>query len=243
MNTTMTVRQSINKARAKFYNVVTNYKFVKKCSLIVITVYLSLLLIAVIIASIWGPYGYTIWTRMISDLGGSNYTPVPILFDIACVFAGIMTVPLTFYIENLFAPLPKRKNLREQHFSRLRFRLGSNAFFFSLMGNIGYIFVGIFSEDRNYPLLDFASYHDVFSFFSFTGFAFGAFFIGWIIVLYNTNIPKLFGIYGIIGPPSMLFTFLFTMEALWEWILLFSILLWIIPLVFMIMRKPELRPI
>ncbi|MCK4687281.1 MAG: DUF998 domain-containing protein [Candidatus Lokiarchaeota archaeon] len=238
----MSIRKSINKARAKFYNKVTNYNFIKKSSIIVIAVYLTLLLIAVIIAAIWGPYGYTIWTRMISDLGGSRYTPVPILFDIACIFAGIMTIPLTFYIENLFAPLPKRKNLREQHFSRMRFRLGSNAFFFSLMGNLGYIFVGIFSEDRNNPLLDFASYHDVFSFFSFTGFALGAFFIGWIIVLYDTKIPKLFGIYGIIGPPIMLFAFLFTMEALWEWILLFSILLWIIPLVFMIFRKSELRP-
>jgi hypothetical protein len=153
-----------------------------------------------------------------------------------------MTIPLTFYIENLFAPLPTRKNIGEQHFSRLRFRLSSNAFFFGLMGNIGYIFVGIFSEDRNAPLLDFASYHDVVSFFSFTGFAFGAFFIGWIIVLYNTKIPKLFGTYGIIGPPTMLFIFLFTREALWEWILLFSILLWIIPLIFMILRMSELRP-
>ena len=194
----MTVRKSINRTRAKFYKVVTNYKFVKRTSIIVISVYLLLLLVAVIIAAIWGPYGYTIWTRMISDLGGSNYTPVPIIFDIACVFAGIMTIPLTFYVENLFAPLPTRKNFKTQHFSRLRFRLGSNAFFFSLMGNLAYIFVGIFSEDRNPPLLDFASVHDVFSFFSFSGFAFGAFFIGWIIVLYDMKIPKLFGIYGII---------------------------------------------
>ncbi len=235
----MSIRQSINNARAKFYNIVTNYKFIKKTAIIVITGYLTLLLIAVVIAAIWGPYGYTIWTRMISDLGGSRYTPMPIIFDIACIFAGIMTIPLTFYIENLFAPLPSRKNLRQIHFSRLRFRLGSNAFLFSLMGNLAYIFVGIFSEDRNYPLLEFATFHDVFSFFSFTGFALGAFFIGWIIVLYDTKLPKLFGIYGIIGPPSMLFVFLFTMEALWEWILLFSILLWIIPLVFLILRKSE----
>lgn len=237
----MTIRQSINRVRAKFYTVVTNHEFIKKTSIIVISVYLSLLLIAVIIASIFGPYGYTIWTRMISDLGGIKYTPVPILFDIACVFAGIMTIPLTFYIENLFAPLPTRKNLRIQHYSRLRFRLGSNAFTFSLMGNIAYIFVGIFSEDRNYDLLEFAGYHDVFSFFSFAGFALGAFFIGWIIVLYDTKIPKIFGVYGILGPISMLFAFLITMEALWEWILLFSILFWIIPLTIMIMRKPDLR--
>ena len=237
----MSIRKSINQIRAKFYKIVTNYNFIKKSSIIVITVYFTLLLIAVILAAVWGPYGYTIWTRMISDLGGSKYTPAPFIFDIASIFAGIMTIPLTFYIENLFAPLPTRKNIGEQHFSRLRFRLSSNAFFFSLLGNIGYIFVGIFSEDRNGPLLDFASYHDVVSFFSFTGFAFGAFFIGWIVVLYNTKIPKLFGIYGIIGPPTMLFIFLFTREALWEWILLFSILLWIIPLIFMILRTSELR--
>jgi len=239
MKIIMSIRNSINSARAKFYDIVTNYNFIKKSSIIVIIVYLSLLLTAVMIAAIWGPFGYSIWTRMISDLGGSNYTPAPFIFDIACIFAGIMTIPLTFYVENLFAPLPSRKNLREIHFSRLRFRLGSNAFFFSLMGNLAYIFVGIFSEDRNYPLLYFASFHDVFSFFSFTGFALGAFFIGWIIVLYETKISKLFGIYGIFGPISMLFAFLYTMEALWEWILLFSILLWIIPLVLLILRKSE----
>ncbi|MFX1388696.1 MAG: hypothetical protein ACFE9Z_01365 [Promethearchaeota archaeon] len=161
----MKLRQSINKARAKFYNIVTDYDFIKKSSIIVISVYFTLLLIAVIIAAVWGPYGYTIWTRMISDLGGSNYTPTPFIFDIACIFAGIMMIPLTFYVENLFAPLPKRNNIEEQHYSRLRFRLGSNAFFFSLLGNLAYIFVGIFSEDRNPPLLDFASFHDVFSFF------------------------------------------------------------------------------
>jgi uncharacterized membrane protein len=94
----------------------------------------------------------------------------------------------------------------------------------------------------NYPLLDFAGYHDVFSFFSFAGFALGAFFIGWIIVLYDTKISKLFGIYGIIGPIAMFFAFLLTMEALWEWILLFSILLWIIPLSLMMMLKKELIP-
>ena len=52
---------------------------------------------------------------------------------------------------------------------------------------------------------------------------------------------KLLGIYGIIGLPGMLFAFLFTMEALWEWILLFSILLWIISLVFLVLRKSDIK--
>ncbi|MHA2122619.1 MAG: hypothetical protein ACW990_15560 [Promethearchaeota archaeon] len=155
--------------------------------------------------------------------------------------AGILTIPLTFYLENLFAPLPN-KDLKNQHFSRLRFRLSSNAFFFSLVGNLAYIGVGIWSEDRNYELLDFAGFHDVFSFFTFAGFSFGAFFIGWIILLYDTKIPKLFGIYGIVGPFTTLIIFLLTMEPLTEWILLFSILLWIIPLSLMVFLKRELIP-
>jgi len=55
----MTVHKSRNKACAKFYNVVTSYNFVKKCSLIVIKIYLSLPLIEVAIAANFGPYGYT----------------------------------------------------------------------------------------------------------------------------------------------------------------------------------------
>lgn len=237
----MTIRQSINNARARFYNIVTDYKFVKICSFTLIIVYLTLILIAVLIAVFFGPQGYTIWTHMISDLGGSRHTPVPIIYDLACIIAGTLTIPLAFYIEKLLAPLPNKDDT-SQHYSRLKFRLSSYAFFFSIMGSLGYIGNGIFSEDRNYPLLDFASYHDVVSFFAFGGFALGAFFIGWIVVLYDAKIPKILGIYGIIGPLTMFIIFLVTMEPLIEWFLLFSILIWIIPLCLIIMLKPELIP-
>ncbi|MHA2122618.1 MAG: hypothetical protein ACW990_15555 [Promethearchaeota archaeon] len=81
----MSIRRSINKARTKFYTFITNYTFVKKISIFAIIVFLSLLVIGVIIAATLGPGGYTIWTHMISDLGGNKHTPVPILYDIACV--------------------------------------------------------------------------------------------------------------------------------------------------------------
>ncbi|MFX0043928.1 MAG: hypothetical protein ACFE8L_13530 [Candidatus Hodarchaeota archaeon] len=238
----MSIRQFINKQRAKFYNKVTDYHLVKQISVAVVIVFLSLLLIEVIIATLFGPTDYAIWTHMISDLGGRRHTPVPILYDITCVIGGIFTIPLTFYIENLMAPLPTKRNIGNQHYSRLRFRLSSNAFFFSILGNLAYIGVGIWSEDRNYDLLDFAGYHDVFSFFSFAGFSLGAFFIGWIVVLYDTKINKIFGIYGIFCPITMLILFLVTMEAFWEWMLLFSILLWIIPLALTIFLKSEFAP-
>ncbi len=241
MKSIMTFRQSINNARSRFYNVVTDYKIVKIYSLAAMVLYLLLLLIAVLIAVFFGPRGYTIWTHMISDLGGSRHTPVPIIYDIACLIAGTLTIPLAFYTENFFAPLPE-KDGKAHRISRLRFRLSSYAFFFSIMGSFALFGNGIFSEDRNFPVLDFASIHDIVSFFAFGGFSLGAFFLGWLVLLYNTKIPKILGIYGIIVPISMFFAFLLTMEPLIEWCLLFSILIWIMPLCLLVMQKPELDP-
>ena len=151
----MSIRKSINKARSKFYNKVTSYTFMKYSALLVLIGYILLLIIGVIVAILFDPDGYTIWNNWISDLGSFNHTPAPFLYDIACIIAGSMTLPLTFYMENLLAPLPTydKDLLKKQHYSRLRFRLSSFAFFFSIIGNFGYIGVGIFSADRNYQSL------------------------------------------------------------------------------------------
>ncbi len=240
----MTVRQSINKARAKFYNVVTNFNVVKYCAMGVMIGYISLLIIGVIVAALLDPDGYTIWDNWISDLGSSEHTPAPYLYDIACIVAGSMTLPLTFYMEKFLAPLPKRANIGEQHFSRLRFRLSSFAFLFSLIGNFGYIGVGIFSADRDYDAFSVLGQgpHGIMSYLAFGGFTFGAFFMGWLIVLYNTKIPKILGIYGIFGPLTVAILNLIEGTELLEWMLLFSILGWIIPLSLIVLMKSDLIP-
>ena len=240
----MSIRQSINNARAKFYNFVTNHNVVKHSAMIVMIGYISLLIVGVIIAALLDPDGYTIWDNWISDLGSFDYTPAPILYDIACIIAGSMTIPLTFYMEKLLAPLPDRVNLRDQHYSRLRFRLSSFAFLFSLIGNFGYIGVGIFSADRDYEFLSILGEgpHGIMSYLAFGGFTFGAFFMGWLIVLYDTKIPKLLGIYGIFGPLIVSILNLIDSTPLLEWLLLFSILIWIIPLSLIVLLKPELIP-
>jgi len=139
-------------------------------------------------------------------------------------------------MEKILAPLPEKKDINS--LSRLKFRLGSYAFLFSIIGNIGYIMVGIFSEDRNYFGL-----HNISSVLAFAGFVLGAFFMGWLIVLYDTKIPKIIGIYGILGPFSMslvylvvLFNFI-QLEPFFEWILLFAVLGWLIPLIITLFRK------
>jgi len=240
----MSIRQSINKARAKFYNIVTNYHFVKLSAMIVMVGYIGLLIIGVIIAALLDPQGYTIWDNWISDLGSSNDTPAPFLYDIACIIAGSMTIPLTFYMENYLAPFPKQRQSNQDHYSRLRFRLSSYAFFFSLVGNLGYIGVGIFSADRDFEILSIMGQgpHGIMSYLAFGGFTFGAFFMGWLIVLYDTRIPKILGIYGIFGPLTVAIINLIDSTPFLEWLLLFSILAWIIPLALILFLKEESKP-
>jgi len=230
------MRNRINNLRKNLFDRFINYKMVKIFTSAVILIYIPLIIVGIIIAAYFDPDGYSILTNWISDLGGIPHTPAPFLYDIACIVAGSLTIPLTFYMENLLAPLPKRKGT-PIHFSRMRFRLVSSAFLFSLIGSIGYIGVGIFSEDR-----DFYNLHTITSSLAFGGFTLGAFFMGWTIVLYETKIPKLLGLYGIIGPFTTIIIFLLISNPLWEWILLFSILAWISPLSLIVFHKEELKP-
>jgi hypothetical membrane protein len=216
---------------------------VKISAIIVMIGYLSLLAIGVVIAVLLDPDGYTIWDNWISDLGAFNHTPTPFLYDIACIIAGSMTIPLTFYTEKLLAPLPNEIQLGKRHYSRLRFRLSSFAFLFSLIGNLGYIGVGIFSADRDYEFLSVLGEgpHGIMSYLAFGGFTFGAFFMGWLIVLYDTKIPKILGAYGIFGPLTVSIINLIESTPFLEWLLLFSILLWIIPLSLILFLREEIH--
>ncbi|KKN41655.1 hypothetical protein LCGC14_0721010, partial [marine sediment metagenome] len=99
----MTVRKSINKVRAKLYNVVTNFNVVKLSAVSIIVGYIMLLVIGVIVAALFDPDGYTIVDNWISDLGSISHTPAPFLYDIACIIAGTMTIPFTYYMEKLLA--------------------------------------------------------------------------------------------------------------------------------------------
>lgn len=234
------LRSFINKIRKEFWDFITDFKIVKICGLLVIPGYLGLIFIGCFIAAAMGPEGYTIVTHWISDLGGSSYTPAPYLYDFACILAGILTVPFTFYLEKLLAPLPNEP-WSQNKYSRLRYRISSYAFIASIIGNLGYIGVGIFSEDRTPTLFSLVGAHGLMSSLAFGGFTIGAFFTGWLIVLYDVKIPKTLGLYGIFGPLTTLILFGVWPSPLWEWLLLFSILIWIIPLALIMMHKKELQ--
>lgn len=235
----MKILQTIEDLRARFYKKTTDFKFVKFCTLTVMLIYIPLLIIGIIVAAFLDPDGYTIWTNWISDLGSINHTPAPFLYDIACIVAGSLTVPLTFYMEKLLAPLPESEKEIPKS-TRLRFRLGSYAFFFNIIGNISYIGVGIFSGDRDYYGL-----HTTTSTLAFGGFILGAFFAGWMIVLYRTKVPKGIGIYGIVGPFTTAIIYLLInmtdspLDKLFEWMMLFAILAWLIPLALSVFHNKD----
>lgn len=234
MTTLLDLRRKINAIRKKFHDFVTNFEFVKITLLLVLPGYLGLLIVAVIVAYLTGgtadpPGTYSILTRWISDLGGSPYTAAPYLYDIACILAGTLTIPFTFYLEKLLVPVSPKT-------TRLRYRMGSYAFLFSIIGNVGYILVGIFSEDRN-----FFGMHMIASGMAFGGFQIGAFFTGWIILLYATKIPKWIGAIGVLAPPGGAIVYGIIGGPFMEWMMLFLILLWIIPLSLYILHDEELH--
>lgn len=223
---------------------ITNFTFVKVCLIAVLAVYLPLVIIGVILAMIFDPDSYFIWTNWISDLGSFNHTPFPYLYDLACIVAGILCIPVTFYLEKILAPIPEtEEELRRMRAPRVNYRLASFGLFFGLIGNIGYIFVGIFSEDRAFPFsiagFD-ADLHGLFSYITFAGFCISALFFGLLIAFSHSIIPKPIGIYAIFGPMITLVLNAIPTPfpgALLEWYLLFSILIWIIPAGIFIMNR------
>lgn len=246
-NRLLLLRKFVNRIRKRFYDTVTDYNFVKKCLLLEIPGYLGLLLVGVIIAfafggSDMGPGKYYIWTNYISDLGSIRFTPAPYLYDLAAILGGGLTIPCTFFIERLLVPLPQKPDDYNKT-TRLRYRLGSYAFLCSIIGNIGYIGIGIFSEDRNYMDI----MHLVTGAMAFGGFIGGAFLWGLIILLYDIKIPKMIGLYGVLGPITFvgltgaIFLFNPVLIPLFEWLLLFSILIWIILLSLAVNFNKELH--
>jgi hypothetical membrane protein len=204
--------------------------------IIVLIGYHALLIIGYIFAQ-WNETftaidGYNLLDNWISDLGGSPFTPLPILYDVAACLAGAFTLPLTFFLEKQIAPVPaKLDDLKGV--SRWRYRFSTLGFLFGLIGNIGYILVGVFSEDRNYWGM-----HMYSSALAFGGFVGCGLFFGICIVLYDDiEIPNAFGWYMIFIPPITmigqglpLVTNNMISGPFMEWMLLFSVLIWVDPL-------------
>lgn len=222
----------------RFYKKLIAPKTVKISGYAVMGLYLGLVFIAVLVAFFFGPESYALTEHYISDLGSSKITPVPILYDIACICAGVFTIPFTYYLEKEIAPIPRKsEDLPAPH--RWSYRLMSWGFFWSMFGSFFYIGVGIFSADR-----DIAGLHGVCSVGAFAGFTFAAIFLGLAIIFLDQKIVTkpfnyLIGIIGIILPITVAVYNVIYGGPLLEWLLLFAILIWIIPVFLFTLRYIE----
>ncbi|MHA1264691.1 MAG: DUF998 domain-containing protein [Candidatus Helarchaeota archaeon] len=226
----------------RIYNSITAPATVRLSGYLVLMLYIGLLVVGVIVAATLDPDGYSIWTNYISDLGSSQHTPAPILYDLACIFAGILTIPFNLYLERYFAPIPRTpEELPAPH--RWSYRLTGAGFFFAMTGSLFYIGVGIWSGDR--ATLNGIPMHEICSIGAFGGFAFAAIFMGFALMIsdrqivpspycyilgtYGVHVPISFAIFNYTGLPG------FTSELL-EWSLLFAIMGWIIPLAIFVLH-------
>ncbi|MBD3227461.1 MAG: hypothetical protein GF329_04660 [Candidatus Lokiarchaeota archaeon] len=222
----------------RFYDKLTAPETIKMCGYAVMGLYLGLVFIGVLVAMFFGPDGYMITTHYISDLGSLETTPLPFLYDLACICAGIFTIPFIYFLEKHIAPIPRKsEDLPAPH--RWNYRLMSWGFLASMFGSFFYIGVGIFSADR-----DIAGLHGVCSVGAFGGFTFAAIFLGFAIIFVKQNIViKPFnyplGIIGVFLPITLAIYNLIHGTPLLEWLLLFAILVWIIPLFLFTLRYIE----
>lgn len=238
--------ETLANLKNRVYDFLTSPKVVIRSTFIASGIFLPAVIIGVIVAQ-FDPDGYNMIDNFISDMGSFNHTPLPYFLDYGAMLTCFFMIPLGFYIDKVLAPLPRNLN-EPRESSRFRLRLGSYGLMFFLIGLIGFFGIGLFSEDRSGLLKPWGlpGLHGPFSYVVFGGLAFAGLFFGFLIVLYRTLIPKALGVYMMFIPPIPGVLFILGADPsrpFWEWMLLFSLFLWIIPvgLLIIIHAKEELK--
>ena len=191
-------------------------KTVKRGALFIMYSYLTLLFLSIVIAVVFGPSGFNFIMQTISDLGTSQFTPAPFLFDLACIMAGMVTIPYSFFCDDVRKSPQKHMDI-----------ISRSGLFFGVLGGIGYMFVGVFSLERAGPN---GVFHTISAIVAFTGFVFSIVFFSLHTLIQGNPRVKLLGICGIIIPLTIFILNGVMAIPIVEWFLLFSILLYTIPL-------------
>lgn len=179
-----------------------------------LAIYIALIVIDVMISSF---FGFNLIMNYVSDLGSKKVIPFPYVHDLICVFGGFISLPNNFFV---------RKKLRVQY------KNSKHPIFFlevgvlsGIVGNVGYILLGVFSLDRGGPG---QIYHGITAFISFGGYVISIFFFSLNIVLSHKCKLKNLGAFGLVAPILLLFLFCMITTPLIEWLLLSSIVLFML---------------
>lgn len=158
-------------------------------------------------------FGFSLTSNYISDLGSKNFIPFPYIHNLICVFGGVVSLPINFFVRKKLQ-IAYKNSKHSALFAEFGLVLG-------VIGNIGYIFLGVFSLDRAGPG---DIYHSIISSISFVGYIFSIFFFSLNIVLSHNCKLKQLGLFGLVVPASLLFLYCVISIPLIEWFLLSSIL-------------------
>ena len=187
-----------------------------------LVIYIALIVINVFISSF---YGYSLTMNYISDLGSNKVIPFPYFHDLTCMFGGLITLPTIFFV---------RRKLRIQYknskHSILFLEVGV---VLGIVGNVGYIFLGVFSLDRAGPG---QIYHGIIAFISFGGYVISIFFFSLNIILSHKCRLKNLGAFGLVVSILLVFLYCMITTPLIEWFLLSSIVLFMLFLEYYIFK-------
>ncbi|MHA1489919.1 MAG: hypothetical protein ACTSRI_09705 [Promethearchaeota archaeon] len=194
------------------------------------------LLTCVMIASLFGSEGYNIVDNYISDLGSIRYTPAPLIFDTISMISAFLIIPIFFYSTKLIVSSRSKIFKDSKDFIIFTKILAYIGLVFLLIGACGLFGIGFFSEDRNTQF----ELHEKFAAIVFNGISVGSFLIGIVNILKGTIKSKIIGIVQF-GTPAASILFMikpepFTYPFL-EWIILFSIFLWMIPIAIFVLKQ------
>ena len=184
--------------------------------------YIILLVSNVLLSSF---FGFSLFVNFISDLGSIRFIPFPYVHNLICLFGGMVSLPINFYIRNKLRIVYKS--------SKYSIKFVDFGVAFGIIGNIGYILLGVFSLDRAGPG---DIYHSIIASISFVGYILSIFFFSLNIVLSHNCKLKHLGFFGLVVPIALLFTYCVLTIPLIEWFLLSSILLFLLLLNFYVFK-------
>ncbi|TFF97485.1 MAG: hypothetical protein EU541_08160 [Promethearchaeota archaeon] len=219
----------LEQIKKKISAAINNIHFIEKTSRYAINIFIALFLLANLVAFIFGNRSFISFNNLISHLGYSSYTPLPILFNSACIITGILFIPFFFFFINKFNQTIEYSLLYIKYNCIFK-NLSHFALYSGLIGSIGFIGIGVFNMNWNPFYM-----HEISSILVMGGFIFFLFFMSWLIVIYDLEISINIGIYGIISSTFTLISYLslnvnviFNFEFLeWIWMIITISWLWV----------------
>jgi hypothetical protein len=216
--------------KERVYERLVDPKIARNSAIIAVFSLAFALVVGIIIAQ-FDPDGYNILENYISDLGSFDHTPFPYLWDFGQMICACFMIPAAFYVQKLFFTYSKKEEDRKEN-SKPRLILSYLCFISMCISLLGMFMAGLFSEDRTTAW----NLHLIASYIDFGGLALTSLFFGMNSTFYPSLIPRPLGVFMMILPPTACVIFFRTFNIFSEWILMFSIMVWIIPFAIILLK-------